>query len=688
MTAGIAGRGTRAGARRKQLVLVVVMAATFLSVLDVAIVNVAVPSIRADLHVGFGAVELVIAVYVLTWACLLVTGGRLGDVHGRRRLFLIGLVGFTAASALCGVAPSIGVLVAARAAQGVGGALMYPQVIAIIQVTFEEGKERARALGVFGAVVGLAAVAGQLIGGGLLAWDLFGLSWRPVFLVNVPLGVLTAVAAGVVLARDRPTTRTRLDWGGVVLIGVALLLLLVPLVEGRDHGWPSWMIVCLLCAVPAFVALLAHERRVAAGGGDPLVRLELFRNRGFAGGIPIAVLFVASYSAFLLLLAVYLQTGLGFSALGSGLVYTPAALGFFAASLGAPKLVPLLGRHVLTLGYVTAALALMATAATVAAAGDGLHGWQLAPTLLIAGLGQGLGMSPLVGTIIAGLGPADAGAGAGVVTTTMQVGQALGVALGGLLFFSLVGGGGPGDPYADAFAVALPVCAMLLLVAALFVHRLPVTPFEAQNALIERLPGWASGFAYSMFLMTGGRLGDGVFSDLLSRMTQRKLHRTEEAPSDPGEFFVHHFDALAADRAWLGYLQREALTNGSDPIPHAAERQPVIDAQVDEIRRRQHSGHIDPAFDPRFVRLLGFALASYPRLLPQITRMATGLTCDDPRFVAGWSALLRDVGGRLAPPDRHPHQLSEVRATNDSPPGAPRTSETLATQPFATEKGT
>jgi hypothetical protein len=225
----------------------------------------------------------------------------------------------------------------------------------------------------------------------------------------------------------------------------------------------------------------------------------------------------------------------------------------------------------------------------------------------------------------------------------------LGVASGGLLFFTLVGSAHQANAYANAYAVVLPFAAGLLLVAALLVHRLPVTPFEAQNALIERLPGWATGFAYSMFLMTGGRIGERLFADVLSRVAERRLRRTEEAPEDPGEFFAFHFEALREDGAWLRYLEREALTHGAGPIPHEPERLPVIQAQVDEIRGRQNAGLIDAELDPRLVRLLGFALASYPRLLPQITRMTTGRAPDDPEFIAEWQTFLRGIGERLAP---------------------------------------
>jgi hypothetical protein len=298
---------------------------------------------------------------------------------------------------------------------------------------------------------------------------------------------------------------------------------------------------------------------------------------------------------------------------------------------------------------VTAALGLFGTAAMAAAAGGGLHGWELAPTLLIAGLGQGLGMSPLVGTIISGLRPEDAGAGSGMVTTGLQIANVLGVALFGLLFFALPGAAHPGPSYADAFATALLISPVLLLCAAVLVGRLPRTPFEADNALIERMPGWATGFAYSMFLATGGRIGDALFHDILGRVTERRLRRTEEAPLAPGDFLAYHFDAAAQDRAWLNYLIREGLAYDGQSIPHEQDRRPIIEAQVEEVRRRQRAGLIDGGLDPELLRLLAFATASYPRVLPQITHMTTGLSPEDPRFVARWEEFLRQLGARLGP---------------------------------------
>jgi EmrB/QacA subfamily drug resistance transporter len=631
---------------RRWLLLCVVLMGTFMAILDVAIVNVAIPSIRADLHASFGEIEFVISAYTLTYACLLVTGGRLGDNYGRKQLFILGLLVFAAASAGCGLAPTSEVLIGARAVQGIGGALMYPQVLAIIQVSFP-GEERAKALGIFGSVIGIASIAGQILGGTILALDLWGLQWRPIFLVNVPLALATVVAAIFILPKEEEHQTVGLDWGGVALITPALLLLIVPLLEGREQGWPLWMIASFAASFPLFGLFIWYERRFGKSGGRPLVRMELFANKSFAFGVPIAALFMAAYAGYLFTLALYLQVGLNFSPLKSGITYTPAAVGFFITSLAAPRLIPLLGRYVLTVGYVVAAFGLAAAAGTVYAAGAHLNGFELAPSLLIAGLGQGLGMSPLIGTVISGLAPQEAGAGAGIVTTTLQVGNILGVALIGLLFFTLLGAAAPGVAYANTFAMTLPASSLLLLAAAFLVRRLPRLPFEVSNALIERLPGWSAGFAYSMFLMTGGRMGDRLVQDLAAHIGDRRLQRAREAPQAPGEFLAYHFHAAEADTAWLRYLMREALVYGNRPVPYEGDRMPVMTAQVKEARDRQDAGLLPADLDPAQLRLMGFALVSYPRMLPQITRMTTGMTSDDPRFVAGWEALLREVGSSL-----------------------------------------
>jgi len=455
-----------------RLLLVVVIAGAFMAILDSNIVNVAVPSIRHDLHASFGEVELVVTAYTITYACLLVTGGRLGDLAGRKNMFIAGLVIFTISSAVCGAAPSAEVLIAARALQGAGAALFYPQVLAFIQVSFD-GEARNRALGVFGAALGLAVVAGQIVGGSLIAANLFDWHWRTIFLVNVPIGMAAVAAAMAWLPAGRGADRPRLDLAGVVVGVAASFCLDVPLLAGRDNGWPAWMIGCLVLAAPLFAGFLAVERRVARRGGRPLVRLDLFRHPGFASGTLIAALFMIVQGGYLFVLSVYLQNGMGFSPLRAGLTFTPAAIAFFAGSLLAPRLTPVLGRSLLAFGYLLAAAGLGGCAVIVAAAGGHLQWWELAPTLALVGGGQGLGFTPLVGTVISGLQPRDAGAASGVVTTALQAGAVLGVAIVSLVFFSLLGTATAPAAVARAFAETLPVVACVYLVTAALVPRLP-----------------------------------------------------------------------------------------------------------------------------------------------------------------------------------------------------------------------
>jgi hypothetical protein len=252
----------------------------------------------------------------------------------------------------------------------------------------------------------------------------------------------------------------------------------------------------------------------------------------------------------------------------------------------------------------------------------------------------------------------------------LQVGNALGVALIGLLFFVILGNEQSGGAYAEAFAMTLPACAALLLFAAILVRRLPRTPFEVTNALVERLPGWSAGFAYSMFLMTGGRLGDRLVHDLVSHVIDRRLQRVREAPQAIGEFLAFHFRGAEADVAWLHYLMREALVFGNRPVPQEEERQAAVSIQVQEIRDRQAAGLLPADLDPGHLRLLGFALINYPRMLPQITRMTTGMTPENPNFVARWEALLREVGSWIEDAARR-QRGGRVIAPGPSPLPAP-----------------
>jgi len=334
---------------RRWLTLAIVLGGTFMALFDVFVVNVAVPTIQRDLRASFAQVQFVLAGYSLAYAVMLITGGRLGDVYGRKRLFMLGMAGFTLASALCGLAPSPTLLVAARIIQGLSGAAMTPQVLSTIQVTFAP-QERGRAFGVYGAVAGIAGSAGQVFGGLLIRADLFGLSWRPVFLVNLPIGVAVLIAAAGFLPESRSATAPRLDLGGVGILSVGLFLLTYPLVEGRDAGWPAWAWLCLVASVPVLVAFVLFERRTTARNGSPLVVLRLFRARAFVAGLLVSLPFNAAGAASFFILALYLQLGLHYSALAAGLIFAPGALGFFVAATFSVRFIPKLGSQLIAIG--------------------------------------------------------------------------------------------------------------------------------------------------------------------------------------------------------------------------------------------------------------------------------------------------------------------------------------------------
>ncbi|MEW2574965.1 MFS transporter [Streptomyces syringium] len=442
--------------------LAVTMLATFLAVMDQFIINVALPAIHEDLHTSAAEAEFAISGYALVYGALLITGGRLGDLFGFRRLFIIGVATFTLASLGCGLAPTAEGLVAFRVIQGVGSALFYPQILSFLQTAFD-GQAKARAFSMFGAAVGLASVCGQVLGGLLVSLDLFGLSWRPVFLINVPLG-LVALAGGARLPASRGTARPQLDMVGVICLTAALLLLSVPLVGGPGWGWPWWSYALLGLTLPAALAFVVWEGRTARRGRLPLIDGGLFRQRVFAAGNGLALAFFAGNAGLFFVLTLHLQQDLGYTPLRSGLTFAPLTLAFIVASLVAPRIQHRAGLHVLTLGYGLNLLGIVALL-VVALAGD--HGenagipWALLAALTVIGLGQGLGVSPLMGAVLADVPRRHAGAASGVMETTAQVGAALGTVVVGLVFQSA-----PRHPYsASAFAEALTADAGLALTA-------------------------------------------------------------------------------------------------------------------------------------------------------------------------------------------------------------------------------
>lgn len=446
---------TRAGAG---VALAILLAGTFMTALDVSIVNVAAPKMEAGLGLSGATLQLVISGYSVAFAALLVTGARLGDDHGHRRLFMIGLVGFTATSLLCGLAWSPGVLVVARVLQGASGALMTPQVVTVIQLWYA-AEARARALALYATVICAGAVVGQILGGALVSADIAGTSWRPVFLVNVPVGLALIAAGPRVLPHTRAERSRNLDPLGVALLTGFIVLVMVPLVFGHQAGWAWWTWACLAAAVPTGAALVLHLRREQRRGGDPLIDLGLLRRAPVALGLTAVAAQMVAYGGFLFALTLHLQGGLGESPLRSGLTFGPYALGFAVTSLAAPMLPPQLVRRVAAGGLAAMALGYIDLA--LAANGGSWHDALMLPILALAGAGFGAGYSPVIGRAVADVPAENAKDASGLLTTAVQLFYALGVATIGSEFLSHAHSG-----TGHAFAVAAGSCGALGLVAA------------------------------------------------------------------------------------------------------------------------------------------------------------------------------------------------------------------------------
>ena len=443
--------------------LPVLLAGTFIALLDFFIVNVALPDMQRGLHAGPTAVQFVVAGYGLALAAGLITAGRLGDLFGRRRLYVTGLILFTVASAACGIAPTAGVLVAARVVQGASAALAMPQILGIINASYA-GAARAKAYTAYGMTVGFGAVFGQLIGGVLIRLDVAGLGWRSIFLINVPIGLVAALLAPRLVPESRAPGAARLDLPGTALVSAGLVAIVLPLVEGQQQGWPAWTFGCLAASVPLLAGFALYQRRLAARGGSPLINLVLFRERAFSAGVVTNVVYQMMMASFFLILALYLQDGRGLSALASGLIFLPLGFGYFAASAVSPKVAARLGRQVLALGALIVAGGYLLLALT---AGDST-GW-LIPGLVVAGTGMGFALTPMPAIVLAGVQPEHAAAASGVVSTAQQAGNAIGVAVLGVVFYHALGTG----TYPHAFALALEAMAVLGVAGAALVQLFP-----------------------------------------------------------------------------------------------------------------------------------------------------------------------------------------------------------------------
>lgn len=452
----------------KRLLLTIVLAGQFMAILDVTIVNVAIGTIQRDLAASGAAMQLVVGGYTIAYAVLLVTGARLGDLGGHRRLFLAGLGLFTIASLACGLAANTETLIGFRLAQGAGAALMVPQVLSLIQRSFD-GAGRARALSVYATVIAGAAVTGQIVGGILVDLDIAGTGWRPVFLVNVPIGIVLLLAGARWLPADNHRTARGLDPLGLVTLAGAVLTFVVPLVLGQEQGWPLWCWLGLAASVVLFAAFVAVERR---GMGNPLVPARLLRVPGLVrSGVALGAM-MAAYGGYLFVAAMHLQRGLGFSPLRAGLTFAPGAIGFALASLNWRRVPARWHRTMIGVGLTVSAAGLVLLALALRDGGTG--GAALFVGLTFFGAGMGAGFSPLMTRALAGVPMADAADASGVVATVVQLAQVVGVATFGTLMLGLAEDFTPAASGSAFAATALAMGALMLAGAVLVGVRAPV----------------------------------------------------------------------------------------------------------------------------------------------------------------------------------------------------------------------
>ncbi|MFI6348046.1 MFS transporter [Streptomyces sp. NPDC050560] len=450
------------------MVLAVVLVAEVMDLLDATVTSVAAPSVRADIGGGETTLQWLGAAYTLPFAVLLITAGRLGDLWGRRRLFLIGAAGFTVASVACAAATSPGMLLTTRALQGALGALLIPQGFGLLKEVFP-AKELGKAFGLFGPVMGLSAVGGPIIGGALVDGDLFGTGWRMIFLINLPLGILAIIGALRYMPKGAWLPGVKLDIGGMVLVSLSSVAVVYPLVQGRELDWPLWTFGLLALGVAGFVLFVVHQRRHR---GQPLVEPSLLSNRAYRGGILVALTFFAAFTGLLLVLSLFFQAGLGFSPMRAGLTLAPLALGVAATSPLSTSLAPRFGRTVIQAGVAATAAGLGVLAAIVSAVGDDATSWKLAPGIFLVGLGMGFVFAPLFDVILAGVSDQEVGSASGVLNAVQQLANAVGVAVVATFFFSFTDHG-----YSPSEAMTRTAVATvgLLLLAFLSGFALPRT---------------------------------------------------------------------------------------------------------------------------------------------------------------------------------------------------------------------
>ncbi len=431
---------------KRWVAFAVILSATLLGVLDFLIVNLALPSIKKTIGASDAEVQLVVALYGLAFAVCLITGGRLGDLYGRRRVFQIGMAGFTVASALCGFAQTPFQLVAFRVVQGAFAAHMSPQVLATIQVTFQ-GIERDIATSYVGVTVGIGSFLGNVLGGWLVSANLFGLEWRPIFFVNVPIGIVALLLSARYVRESKADSAQKLDVVGALISGVGLFALIFPIAEGRQQGWPLWCFALLAASALIGVYFFNFEKQLAKRGGSPLVALDLFENKSYARGLGSILLLFCGLSSFSFVLGQFLQNGLGMSPKSAGIIFGALSISFLISSLRAPALITRFGPKILLTGLLILQAGQLVIIALALVFRGNLGGFWLMPVLFVYGIGQGVAVPQVIRQTMNTVSRQNAGAGSGVLSTVQQIAFSLGVSVIGGVFLGVANrAGSPAQP--------------------------------------------------------------------------------------------------------------------------------------------------------------------------------------------------------------------------------------------------
>jgi EmrB/QacA subfamily drug resistance transporter len=459
------GTASAGSSRLRWVVAAVVLASAMMDLLDATIVNIAAPSIHRELGGGASTIQWLSAGYTLAFAVLLIAGARLGDILGRRRLFLAGSAGFTLFSAACAVAPTIGVLVAFRVLQGASGALMIPQGFGLMKQAFTNEAELGKALGFFGPVTGLAMLGAPILAGALVGANLWDTGWRLVFLINVPIGVVMLPLAVRSLPRGATHPGLKLDFGGVGLVGLALVAIIYPLIQGRTDGWPFWSFAMLAAGVILFAVFLLHERR----SKNPLIEPSLLTNRTYLSGIAVVLALFGAFGGLLLCVSLFGQLGEGWSPIHAALTLTPMVVGMVLGMVGSSAVVKRVGRHLLHIGIVLIAAGTIGLLLVLTGARS-VSSWDLVPGLFLIGAGVGASIGQLFQFILTSVTMAEVGSASGVMEAVQQLSTSLGVAVLGTIFFATFADHLP----TDALRITALACLVPLAVAFVLVFGLPM----------------------------------------------------------------------------------------------------------------------------------------------------------------------------------------------------------------------